>query len=122
MAIPQTIDAATERLLEERLNSRPRALPAKQRIAETTLALGTLIAASALAVTAHAERPFSLGLALAFIAAFALVHRVVFTVGEGIVVPTMLIFVPLLLLAPTPYVPLLTVAAVVIAAAESVRR
>src|SRR3954468_23833155 len=122
MASPQTIDAATERLIGERLDARPQPLPRKQLLVETSLALATLAAASGLAVSAHAERPFSLPLALAFIAAFALVHRVVFTLGEGIVVPTMLIFVPLLLLAPTPYVPLMTVVAVVSAAAESVRR
>src|SRR3954453_14378593 len=122
MASPQTIDAATERLIGERLAARPQPLPRKQLLVETSLALATLAAASGLAVSAHAERPFSLGLALAFIAALALVHRVVFTLGEGIVVPTMLIFVPLLLLAPTPYVPLMTIVAVVVAAAESVRR
>src|SRR3954451_2722016 len=122
MATPQTIDAATERRLGERLDSRPNALPRGQLLVETALALATLVAASALAIFAPAERALDLPLALAFIVAFALVHRVVFTVGQGIVVPTMLIFVPLLLLAPTPYVPLMVVAAVVLAATGAVRR
>src|SRR5262245_32824513 len=103
MATPQTIDAATERRLGERMDARPQALPRKQLAVETVLALGTLVAASTLAIAAHPERALHLPLALAFIAAFALVHRVVFTLGEGIVVPTMLVFVPMVLLAPTPY-------------------
>src|SRR4051794_1323052 len=122
MAAPHTIDAATARRLGERLQSRPNRLPRKQLLSETLLAALTLAAASALAIAADPARPLRLPLALAFIVAFTLVHRVVFTVGEGTVVPTMLIFVPMLLVAPTPYVPLLVVVAVVVAAGESVRR
>src|SRR3954468_223037 len=122
MAAPHTIDAATARRLGERLQSRPNRLPRKQLLSETLLAALTLVAAPALAIAPPPARPLAPPLALAFIVAFALVHRVVFTVGEGTVVPTMLVFVPMLLLAPTPYVPLLTVVAVVAAAAESVRR
>src|SRR3954454_3056026 len=122
MAGLHTIDAATARRLGERLQSRPNRLPGKQLLSETLLAALTLVAASALAIAADPARPLALPLALAFTVAFTLVHRVVFTVGEGTVVPTMLIFVPMLLVTPTPYVPLLVVVAVVVAAAESVRR
>jgi HD-GYP domain-containing protein (c-di-GMP phosphodiesterase class II) len=105
-----TIDAGTERLIEERLEARPRALPARQKLVETTVALVWLTAAVALAVLATPAQSFSLPLALAFAAAYVVVHHIQFTVGEGTVIPTQFVFVPMLLLLPAPYVPLLLAA------------
>jgi putative nucleotidyltransferase with HDIG domain len=102
-----TIDAGTERLIEERLEARPRALPARQKAVEAAIAITWLAAAVALAVVVEPARGFSLPLTAAFAAAFVVVHRIHFTVGEGTIVPTQLVFVPMLLLLPTPYVPLL---------------
>jgi putative nucleotidyltransferase with HDIG domain len=112
-ALP-TIDAGTERLIEERLEARPRALPARQKLVEAAIAVLWLSAAVALAALAAPARELSPALTIAFLVAYAFVHRIQFTVGEGTIVPTQLVFVPMLLLLPTPYVPLLV--AVVLAA------
>ncbi|HEX6027342.1 MAG TPA: HD-GYP domain-containing protein [Solirubrobacter sp.] len=101
-----TIDAGTERLIEERLEARPRPLPPRQKAIEAAIAIVWVALAVALAVLAEPARAFSPPLTLAFVAAYVVVHRIHFTVGEGTVVPTQLVFVPMLLLLPTPYVPL----------------
>jgi HD-GYP domain-containing protein (c-di-GMP phosphodiesterase class II) len=49
--------------------------------------------------------------ALAFTIAYGAVSRVPFTLGDGLAVPTQLVFVPMLLLLPTPLVPLLVIVA-----------
>ena len=46
--------------------------------------------------------------------AYAIVARVEFSAGAGTVVPTQVVFVPLLLLLPTPLVPLLVACALVL--------
>jgi HD-GYP domain-containing protein (c-di-GMP phosphodiesterase class II) len=122
MSTALPIDAGTERLIGERLESRTQALPPRQRAVECALAVLTLAAAVAVAVLAEPDRAFSAPLAVAFVAAYVFVNRVVFTLGEGTVAPTVLLFVPMLLLLPTPYVPLLITVAVMVGAAEAVRR
>jgi HD-GYP domain-containing protein (c-di-GMP phosphodiesterase class II) len=120
--LPTSIDASTERLLEEKTESRPRSLPRREKVVEAGLALLWLPAAVALAVFADPARPFSLGLALVFVAAHAAVNRVEFRVGDGTVVPTMLLLVPELLLLPTPLVPLIVGAATLLGAVTDVWR
>ena len=46
-------------------------------------------------------------IALAFLVAYAAADRIEFSTGAGYAVPTQLVFVPMLLLLPTPLVPLL---------------
>jgi putative nucleotidyltransferase with HDIG domain len=58
--------------------------------------------------------------ALAFGAAFFALHRVEFHMGDGNFVPTHLVFVPMLLLLPTPYVPLIVAAVIVSATAAEI--
>src|SRR4051794_10496605 len=106
-ASPTTINAETERLLNESLERRSQRLKTTERRTELGFALAALIAAVALAVLCTPERAFSLPLAIAFVLAYAVVHRVEFTLGDGNIVPTQVIAVPMLLLLPTPYVPLL---------------
>src|SRR5262249_10276543 len=108
---PQPLDAGTERLIEEVRARREQALPARERVVEATLAVATLVAAVALAVFADSPRAFSLPIALALTVAYAGVSRIPFTLGDGLAVPTQLVFVPMLLLLPTPLVPLLVIAA-----------
>ncbi|HET6550380.1 MAG TPA: HD-GYP domain-containing protein [Solirubrobacter sp.] len=108
------INAGTERLIEERLDARSRALPARERAVETVLAIAWLSAAVTLALLAEPARALSVPLMLAFGAAYMVVHRVQFTLGAGSVVPTQLVFVPMLLLLPTPCVPLVIAGALVI--------
>jgi hypothetical protein len=104
---PPPIDTATEILLEGALERRAQGLSARERRAEMSFALVTLVAMVVLAVFAEPARATSLLLAAAFVAVYAIVHRVEFTLGDGNVVPTQLVFVPMLLLLPTPLVPLL---------------
>ena len=68
-------------------------------------------------VVAEPARDLSPGLALAFVAALALAAGIEFSVGAATAVPTQLVFVPMLLLLPTPYVPLLVAAAFALRAA-----
>jgi putative nucleotidyltransferase with HDIG domain len=121
-ALPTPIDANAERLLEHKLESRPRTLPPRERRVETALALLFLAAACALALLAHPARSFSPALSLAFMAVYAVVNRVEFRVGDGTIVPTQLLFFPMLLLLPTPLVPLLIAGAMVAGAAEDALR
>ncbi len=117
-----TINAGTERLIEERLEARPRALPTRQKAVEAAIAITWLAAAVALAILAEPAREFSLPLALMFAAAYVVVHRIHFTVGEGAVVPSQLVFVPMLLLLPTPFVPVLLAAVIAARTAFAVVR
>src|SRR3954469_5824869 len=105
------IDAATERRLDESLERRKGVMQRRERRTEAAFALGFLAAGVALALLAHSDRPFSLPPAAAFVAAYVTVMRVEFVFGATRAVPTQLLFVPMLLLLPTPYVPLITSAA-----------
>ena len=97
-------DAETERLLEERRENRPRPLPARELVVEAALAAVSLAAVIALALLADPGSPV---LMAAFVVLFAAVQRIEFRVGDGHIVPTQLVFVPMLLLLPTAIVPLL---------------
>ena len=55
-----------------------------------------------------------MGLAVALVAAYALVARAEFPAGAGFAVPTQVVLVPMLLLLPTPTVPLLVALALII--------
>src|SRR5690242_9068946 len=114
---PQPLDAGTERLIEEVRARREQALPTRERVVEAVLAAAWLAGAFALAVLADPSRAFNLPLALALTVAYAVVSRTSFTLGDGLAVPTQLAFVPMLLLLPTPVVPLLVAAATVATAA-----
>src|SRR3979409_997273 len=106
---PPPIDAAKARLMEEMLALRAQGLPPRQRRVGVLFRAFSLAAAVALAVFAEPDRAFSIPLALLFVACYAGVARVAFNVGTGYIVPTQLVFIPMLLLLPTPVVPLLVV-------------
>src|SRR5689334_13095598 len=95
-ALPTPIDANAERLLEHKLESRVRTLPRRERRVEAALAVLMLAAAGSLALFATPARPFSPALALTFMAVYAVVNRVEFRVGDGTIVPTQLLFFPML--------------------------
>jgi HD-GYP domain-containing protein (c-di-GMP phosphodiesterase class II) len=107
MSTAQQIDAATERRIENSLEQRTTALHARERRAEAVCAVAFLAGDLALALLAHPARALSLPLALAFVVAYAAVLRVEFVFGDGASMPVQLVFVPMLLLLPTPLVPLL---------------
>ena len=111
-----------ERLLvdtRERTHSR---LARRERRAHLGFTVAFVAAAVALALLAPAERALDPLLALSLVAAFAVVARIEFAAGAGIVVPTQVLFVPLLLLLPTPLVPLLVAAALVVSDAAAAAR
>ena len=87
------------------------------------LAAATFLAvAVALAVVGQAERGFDPLLAACLIAAYAVVATTEFRTGSGAVLPTQIVFVPMLLLLPTPLVPLLVAVALLIAPCLAVAR
>ena len=108
------MDAGTERLLEESLERRQLKLDRRERIGNRFFAGAFVVAAVSLAVLADADRDFSPWLAALFVLAFAAVARVELWAGSGSFVPTQIVFVPMLLLLPTPYVPLLVAGAQVL--------
>jgi signal transduction histidine kinase len=82
----------------------------RERQAELLVGVGFLLVASALAGLAGADREWDTLPALVLVLAFALGTRIQLDVGAGYTVPTQLVFVPMLLLLPTPDVPLLVAA------------
>jgi len=116
------LDASRERLLEETLQRRHRDLDRRERLGNRLQAGLFLLAAVLLALLADAERSFSPGLAALFVAAYALVGAVEVWGDTGNAVPTQIVFVPMLLLLPTPYVPLLVAGATVLTAAGQALR
>ena len=110
------IDAATERRVEQMRERRGRKQGRRETLAMVAFSGGFVAAALALALVADPAGELSPGLALAFVAALALAAGIEFSVGAATAVPTQLVFVPMLLLLPTPLVPLFVAAAMVASA------
>jgi HD-GYP domain-containing protein (c-di-GMP phosphodiesterase class II) len=91
------------------------ALERRERTAEFSLALMTLVASVLMAWFLPGERTFDPGLAAALVAACAVAYLVRFHDGGGYAVPTQLVVVPMLLLLPPGAVPLFVVAGMTIA-------
>ena len=72
-------------------------------------------AALALAIAGDPARGFEPLLAACLVVAYAVMATTEFRTGSGVVLPTQIVFVPMLLLLPTPLVPLLVAAALVLA-------
>jgi putative nucleotidyltransferase with HDIG domain len=103
-----------ERLLAETRERARQGLARRERATILGFSGAFLGVAGALAVLAPAERAFDPLLAVVLVLAYAFVARVEFSAGAGAVVPTQVVFVPLLLLAPTPLAPLLVACALVL--------
>jgi HD-GYP domain-containing protein (c-di-GMP phosphodiesterase class II) len=103
-----------ERLLAETRERIGHRLAGRERATNAGFSAAFLIAAVALALLAPAERAQDPLLAVLLVVAYAFVARVEFSVGTGTVVPTQIVFVPMLLLLPTPLVPLLVACALVL--------
>ncbi|MEO8689207.1 MAG: HD-GYP domain-containing protein [Solirubrobacteraceae bacterium] len=87
---------------------------AREQLADGAFAGAFLLAAVLLAWLAPSDRQLEPGIALALVAAYALVARAEFPAGAGFAVPTQVVFVPMLLLLPTPTVPLLVALALIL--------
>jgi HD-GYP domain-containing protein (c-di-GMP phosphodiesterase class II) len=119
---PHKIDAAIALRVEEARAMSRGGMTRRHRTIEGAAALISVLAGLALALLADPDRAFSLPLATAFVLAYALISGVAFNVGAGYVVPTQLVFIPMLLLLPTPIVPLLVTLGVVLARLAPVLR
>jgi putative nucleotidyltransferase with HDIG domain len=108
------VDANTERRLGEGVARRGRRLAGREAVGTAVLVAGFPVPAFALALLADADRPFNWALATLFVVAYAVVARIEFPSGSQYAVPSQLVFVPMLLLLPTPYVPLLVAAGTVL--------
>src|SRR5688500_18716110 len=103
-----------ESLLSETRAREQLALVRKERATYAGFSAAFLIAAGALALLAPATREFEVLPTALLVLAYAAVARIEFAAGAGIVVPTQVKFDPQLLLLPTPWVPLLVSAALVL--------
>src|SRR5437868_13393324 len=79
-------------------------------ITEASAAAAFLLAAVALAVFGASVRSFSLWPLAATVFAYLVAGRVRFQVGSAWTPPTQLVFVPMLFVLPTPFVPLIVAA------------
>src|SRR3954469_13801681 len=85
-------------------------LPRRELCAELACGALLLAAVAALALLAPSERALQPIAALGLIAVFAVAQQVQFEVGIGYTVPTQLVLMPMLILAPPALVPLLVAA------------
>jgi putative nucleotidyltransferase with HDIG domain len=116
-ALTPHLDVATEQRIEESLERRHHQLDRRERLGTLAFASAFVAAALALALTAAPAREFSLPLAIVFVIAYVLADKIEFSTGAGYAVPTQLVFVPMLLLLPTPLVPAMVGLALVISSA-----
>jgi putative nucleotidyltransferase with HDIG domain len=122
MSSIQTIDAETQRLLNDVDTRRPLHLPRREWMTEALFALVLATAMITLALLGTPERAFDPFLAIAYVGGYVVLHRLEFRVGDGNYVPTQVLLVPMLLLLPTPLVPLLVAVASLSACAAEVLR
>jgi HD-GYP domain-containing protein (c-di-GMP phosphodiesterase class II) len=102
-----TLDPCSEGLVETGRERQTHALTGRDRAVTWALAAGFLAVAGPLALLADSDRapePWTLAL---LVLAYALASRIQFEVASGSAVPTQLVLVPMLFLAPVATVPLL---------------
>jgi hypothetical protein len=107
---------ASEDLVGEARARHPRRMSSRERTVVGLSTTAFLSLATCLALFLPSERATEPFLLLGLVLGYALISRVRFEFGNWFVVPEGLAFVPLLLMAPLPYVPLL----VALAAALSI--
>ncbi len=114
MSTHTQISLGAERALEVARARRRGGLLAREQLGEAVFAAAFVAAAVLFSLLAPADRALSPGLALALVAAYALLARAEFPSGAGLSVPTQIVLVPMLLLLPTPTVPLLVALALLL--------
>jgi HD-GYP domain-containing protein (c-di-GMP phosphodiesterase class II) len=100
-----------EQLVGEARARRARSMDARERAVVAAFAALYCVAAVVIALLVPSERDVSLALIAGLLIAHAAVSRVRFEFGNGFVVPEQLVIVPMLLLGPLPFVPILIAAA-----------
>ena len=109
-----------EELVGEARARRHRRISSRERTVLGLSAITFVIAAGLIAFLVPSERETQPLLLLGLVLGYALISRVRFEVGNSFVVPEALAFVPLLLIAPLPYVPLLVGLAAVLSVVSQV--
>jgi signal transduction histidine kinase len=107
VAADPEVDPQVAALLRQGWSAEAQPLDRRRLLTEGLVGGAFLVAAVALAALGDAERSFDPVKALVLTLAFALAIRVHVDVGAGYTTPVQVVFVPMLLLAPTPLVPLL---------------
>src|SRR3954467_8031749 len=103
-------DPYVEELLGNASGRAAAPLPRRELCAELACGALLLAAVAALALLAPSERALQPIAAVGLIAVFAVAQQVQFEVGIGYTVPTQLVLMPMLILAPPALVPLLVAA------------
>ena len=112
------LDPAMDAALERRGEQQPRRLQGRERRMELALAAVTVAASVCLIAGMSSGRPLDVRLAVVLTLAFAVTARVQFHDGVGYTVPTQLALVPMLLLLPPAWVPLLVATGLTIGNAD----
>jgi putative nucleotidyltransferase with HDIG domain len=108
------LSPAAEELLEGFAKSPPEPFSPRERRVELAAAASFLGAAVAMVVwLPHPDR-FALEPAVVLVATYAILARIKFQIGYGYTVPTQLAFVPMLLLEPAQFAPLLVAAGILV--------
>ena len=103
-------DPSVEELLGNASGRAAAPLPRRELSAELACGALLLAAVAALALLAPSDRALEPITALGLVAVFAVAQQVQFEVGIGYTVPTQLVLMPMLILAPPALVPLLVAA------------
>ena len=111
-----------ERLVGEARQRRARKMDQRERLVTGVSACAYLVVAVAIAAFVPDERHVAPAVVLGLLLGYALILQVRFEFGGYYASPEQLAFVPLLLIAPLPYVPLLFAAAGVLAAIPDIAR
>jgi putative nucleotidyltransferase with HDIG domain len=107
------LDPDAQGAIGEQRARRPRGLTSRERACALILGGGFVAAALATPVLLpHSDRATSAGITAMLVAAYALAFRLDFEVGTGSAVPTQLVLVPMLFVAPVAQVPLLVAAGI----------
>jgi putative nucleotidyltransferase with HDIG domain len=104
---------AVTQLIEGYERSMPEPLSRRERLVEGLFAVVAIGVAASMTMH-HAERSLSLATVVLMLVAYAGAKRIRFAVGAGYTIPTQIVFVPMLLLLPTPMVPLLVIAGILL--------
>jgi HD-GYP domain-containing protein (c-di-GMP phosphodiesterase class II) len=109
-----------EQLVGEARERRKRRMESRERHVTGASAILYVGAAVAIALTVPQNRPLDLVLLVGLLCGFALVSRVRFEFSDAYVSAEQIVFVPMLILLPLPYVPILVACAASMAALPDV--
>lgn len=111
--------AGLERLMAQFRPGLPQRMPRRELRAEAIVAAAFLLVSIPGVIWLPGEGLHSAGVALMFVALYAITSRVEFDIGAGYTVPTQLVLVPMLFAVPSRWVPLLVACAWVVGKSPS---